>query len=85
MINIIGDLIEYNGERVAVMRQDVTPTTRAAFERALSEVDEPCECDEDENDDTEDGEDDTVTRLTTELESAQSELRALRALLGIKQ
>lgn len=77
MIDITGDFIEFNGDRVAVFRADVLATVRENFEHALRhDVDDLLET----NGELQFKLDDATTRVT----QLEGEVKALRVMLGLK-
>ena len=89
MFNIIGDTIEFDGQRVAVIRADVIPTVRAEIEAHFIGADSTALDDLQSEIDT--LEDDNAAlrterdELETERDELASKVKALNALLGIKE
>lgn len=98
MFKITGDMIEYDGHQVAVLRQDVIPTVRNhvfdalegydpdddALEDALDEVKAREEDISDMRDDIKELEDE-LTDCATALTDCETERDTYAALLGIKR
>ena len=90
MFTVIGDMIHWDGQPVAVFRRDVIPTVRETVETALGDSIDACpECAAFEEDlraaDAANAEkNDECEKLTRELIDAETERDAYAAMLGIK-
>ena len=91
MFTVIGDMIHWDGQPVAVFRRDVIPSMRETVETALDDtLSGPCpDCASFEEDlkaaDAANAEkDDECEKLTRELIDAETKRDAYAAMLGIK-
>lgn len=70
MFKVIGDIIEYDGRPVAVIRQDVLATTRQKVVDAIETYNKDYYSD--------------IETLRAEMDDLRKELTNMRAMLGVK-